>query len=100
MTIFGTLCHDQRDAYAYEMVGYGWSDTERRCDQGNDDKQAGALPVCLRKAAGRTGGLVRPDCDEYPGGVEDRIRGIPAWDIRQVSPSPDRATEACSAERS
>ena len=22
---------DQRDAYAYEMVGHGWSDTERRC---------------------------------------------------------------------
>lgn len=22
---------DQRDAYAYEMVGLGWSDTERRC---------------------------------------------------------------------
>jgi redox-sensitive bicupin YhaK (pirin superfamily) len=22
---------DQRDAYAYEMVGHGWSDTDRRC---------------------------------------------------------------------
>jgi len=22
---------DQRDAYAYEMVGHGWSDTERLC---------------------------------------------------------------------
>jgi redox-sensitive bicupin YhaK (pirin superfamily) len=22
---------DQRDAYAYEMVGHGWSDTERHC---------------------------------------------------------------------
>jgi redox-sensitive bicupin YhaK (pirin superfamily) len=87
---------DQRDAYAYEMVGHGWSDTERRCACAAETvvlfEHAGdAVGVTTTdKPAGRTGGLVRSDRDEYPGRVEDCIRGIPARDVHKITPASQK----------